>query len=148
MVNFLRGTPTRTIAMSQGGDHFGGVEGNTDVRLSRKAMNSFVCDVERPILFTGRINEDVNTYVGKGRLGDLFFTYMPLQLNQLASQSNEGGMTGLYLDSGTYLKSFYSIIAAPSCVTIRRMGRMDQRLHHHIDWRSAVPVIVSEEHRK
>lgn len=147
LVRFLEDTPARTVCLSQGGDHFGGAAGDIDIRLSRKAMNSFVCDVDRPIRFSGRINEDVNTYVGRGRVGDLFFTYMPLQLDQLPSQSNRGGMTDLYLDAGTYIKSFYSVMAAPSCVTIRRMGRIDQRLHHHVNWNAAVPKIINERHR-
>jgi hypothetical protein len=148
MVRFMEATPTQTIAMSQGGDHFGGAQGDIDVKLKRKAMNTFVCDVERPIRFMGRINEDVNTYVGRGRLGELFFTYMPLQMNQKTTQSNSGGMTELYLDSGTYVKSFYTVMTAPSCVTIKPMGNTDMRLHHRISWRNAVPMIVAEKHRK
>lgn len=42
--------------------------------------------------------------------GDLFFTYVPCSLNQKQTQSNKGGMSDLYLDSGTYVKSFYSVI--------------------------------------
>lgn len=149
MVRFLEATPAKTITMSQGGDHFGGGAGsNVHIRLRRKAMNTFVCDLERPFRFAGRINEDVNTYVGRGRLGDLFFTYMPLQMNQKQTQSNAGGMTDLYLESGTYVKSFYTVMAAPSCITIRPMGRTQKRLHHKIDWTRAVPKIIDERHRK
>jgi hypothetical protein len=119
-----------------------------NARLRRKAMNSFVCDAERPFTFNGRINEDVNTYVTLGGLGVLLFTYTQLQLNQLQSQSNEGGMTGLYLDSGTYVKSMFTVIAAPSCVTIRMMGRTSRRLHHRVSWRHAVPKILAETHRQ
>ena len=69
---------------------------------------------------------------------------LPVQLNQMASQSNSGGMTELYLDSGTYVKSFYTIMVAPSCVTIAPMGVKNRRLHHRIDWGKAVPMIISE----
>lgn len=150
MVAFIEDTPAHTLCMSQGGDHMGGAGSKNaqQARLRRKAMNSFVCDVERPFTFSGRINEDVNTYVGLGALGYLLFTYTPLQLNQLQSQSNEGGMTGLYLDSGTYVKSFFTLLVAPSCVTIRMMGRTSQRLHHHVSWRHAVPKILHERHRR
>lgn len=145
MIEFLETTPSSTICMSQGGDHFGGVFGKIDIRLRRKAMNSFICDTTRPFLFRGRVNEDVNTYVSLGNVGKIFWTYMPVQLNQLQTQSNTGGMTDLYLDSGTYLKSFYTVMAAPSCTKIRTMGRTDRRLHHSINWRHAVPLIISEK---
>ena len=134
--------PVKTIALSQGGDHMGGNPRKN--RFKRKAMNSFVCDTQKPFLFRGRINEDVNTYVSLGRSGDLFFTDMQLQLNQLETQTNAGGMTDVYLDSGTYVKSFYTVMAAPSCTSINLMGRFNKRLHHKIDWRKAVPLIIPE----
>ncbi len=149
MIRFIAGTPAVTIAMSQGGDHIGG-EGNANAatRLIRKAMNSFVCDAERPFRFVGRLNDDVNTYVTHGALGVLMFTHTDLQLDQLPTQSNPGGLTDLYADSGTYVKSFYTVIAAPSCVTVRTMGRHNLRWHHAVNWRHAVPKILHERHRK
>lgn len=150
MVEFVATTPAATLCMSQGGDHMGGGAAGIarPVWLWRKAMNSFVCDVEKPFEFSGRINEDVNTYVGLGAVGRLFFTYTPLQLNQLQSQQNDGGMTATYIDAGTYVKSMFTVIANPSAVTVRTMGRNSRRLHHHIDWGAAVPKIIRQEHQK
>jgi hypothetical protein len=42
------------------------------------------------------------------------------------------------------VKSFYTVMAAPSCTTIGLFGRIHQRLHHKIDWRKAVPLIIPE----
>ena len=142
LVRLVETTPIKTVALSQGGDHVGGKPSRR--RFKRKAMNSFVCDTAKPILFRGRINEDVNTYVSLGRTGDLFFTDMQLQLVQLVTQGNAGGMTEVYLDSGTYVKSFYTVMAAPSCTSINLMGRFNKRLHHKINWRKAVPLIIPE----
>lgn len=150
MVAFLAETPAHAVCMSQGGDHLGGWGNRHAARptLRRKAMNSFVLDVERPFEFPGRINEDVNAYVGHGARGLLFFTYSRLQLNQVATQTNEGGMTGLYRDGGTYIKSMFTVVANPSSVRVRTMGRTARRLHHHVSWRHAVPKIVRESLRK
>ena len=154
MVRFIETTPVKTIALSQGGDH-GSLKiiGNNShsgfsQRFTRKAMNSFVCDTAKPFLFRGRINEDVNTYVFLGRSGNLFFTDKQLMLNQLPTQENAGGMTEVYLDSGTYIKSFYTVMVAPSCTTIYLMGRSKKRLHHKINWRKAVPLIIPQQFRK
>ena len=146
LVRLIETTPLKAVAMSQGGDHMGGEPPAT--RFRRKAMNSFVCDTAKPFLFRGRINEDVNTYVALGNLGHLFFTDMELQLEQLLTQSNTGGMSETYLEAGTYVKSFYSVITAPSCVRIRLLGSINKRLHHSINWNRAVPRIVSEEFKK
>jgi hypothetical protein len=149
-VDFLKQTPTTTIAFSQGGDHIGG-DGVKDLRLRRKAMNSFFCAVDRPFKFFGRINEDTTAYTFKGREGDLYFTVMQVQLNQRQTQSNPGGLTEIYLDSGTYVKSFYSVLYAPSCVKVgilRDPRGNAARFHHDIDWGRCVPKIVSEVIKK
>ena len=107
-------------------------------------MNSFFCDVEKPFMFRGRLNDDVNTYVSLGNIGRLFFTDMELQLEQDQTQENAGGMSEAYRDSGTYVKSFYTVMAAPSCTTINLMGRFNKRLHHKINWDKAVPKILRQ----
>lgn len=122
-----------SIAFSQGGDFIGGEnligdKGNPNtiiIRLLRKCMNSFFCSVDRQFKFIGRINEDVNTYVRSASTGLLFLTMNQISLTQVQSQQSSGGMTELYLDSGTYLKSFYTVMYHPSSFgdRIRDAGR-------------------------
>jgi len=118
------------------------------IKIKRKAMNTLLCKTEKKVDFIGRINEDVNTYVRFGGLGDLFFTTSVACIAQKQTQSNEGGMTDVYLDKGTYVKSFYTIMYNPSSVKISKMGRTNMRLHHKISWRHTVPKIISEKYKK
>jgi hypothetical protein len=145
-IEYLETSPIMTIAFAQGGDHIGGFDG--DIMVKRKAMNSFICSIEKPFRFIGRINEDVNTYVRLGSLGYIFLTVMSLQLDQKDTQSNAGGMTDVYCDNGTYVKSFYSVITNPSCVKVKPMGVSNKRLHHSINWNNAVPCIISGKYKK
>jgi hypothetical protein len=152
-LDFFIASGATSLAMAQGGDFIGG-EGSKVAtcylrnELSRKAMNSFFCSVNRPFKFVGRINEDVNTYVEMGLRGHLFITLAPLRIQQKPTQSNAGGLTDIYLDLGTYVKSFYSVMYAPSCVTVGEMGVFDRRLHHKIKWKNAVPMVIDECHKK
>jgi hypothetical protein len=148
MIDLLEDTGSTCVAMSQGGDHFGGVQGNVTKPILRKAMNTLMLKTSNPIEFIGRINNDVNTYVVHGSRGHLFLTTTVLHANQIATQQNAGGMTESHKTGGTYLKSMYSVIMAPSCVTVRVMGSAHQRLHHHISWENAVPKIISGRHKK
>lgn len=107
-------------------------------------MNSFFCRTDKPFKFLGRINEDVNTYTTLGSRGELFLTVTPLDLVQIPTQSNAGGMSDVYLDLGTYVKSFYSIITSPSCVKIDVMGTSHKRIHHKIEWENCCPKIISD----
>lgn len=154
LTNYLAATPFASIAISQGGDHIGGGESKKSIATKRKAMNSFVCDTEKPFKFVGRINEDVNTYTCEQRKGLAFLTIMGAQLNQKTTQSNAGGMTDLYLDSGTYVKTFYSVMYAPSCVKVSDLSDPKNghaghaRIHHKISWNNAAPLILSEKNKK
>lgn len=149
MIQFLEESGARTVAMAQGGDLMSGIK---DVRwkrqLLRKAMNSFICKVDDPINFVGRINEDVNTYVTGGMRGELFFTTVKVMLHQEPTQKAKGGMSGNYLDSGTYVKTFYSVMYAPSCVKVASMGVANQRCHHHVDWNACCPKIINKKWKK
>ena len=149
MLGFLDCTGACTVAFAQGGDLIGGKDGSKFKQgLLRKAMNSFFCRTDRPFTFVGRINEDVNTYTTLGSRGHLFLTVTSMDLVQINTQHSSGGMTDAYLSLGTYNKSFYTIMAMPSCVRISTMGNQYYRIHHKIDWNSCVPKILNERFRK
>jgi len=138
------------VAYAQQGDFIGG-EGSglsQAIKTKRKVMNSFFCITDRPFRFLSRLNEDVNTYVSMGARGHIFLTLNQLSLNQKQTQTNAGGMSDAYLDGGTYVKSFYTVMYAPSCTKIMPMGPVNPRLHHKINWRLAVPKILEEKWRK
>lgn len=147
--DFMDNTPTYSICFAQGGDFIGGKD-NKGLKdgLKRKAMNSFFCKTDRYFQFVGKINEDVNTYVLEGSRGKLFFTYTDFMLTQKQTQKTKGGMSDLYLDVGTYVKSFYSIIYCPSSVSIALMGDKHKRVHHKVSWDNAVPKILNQKYKR
>lgn len=149
-LDYYKEIPALTIAMAQGGDFLGGKKGRfkESVHLLRKCMNTFFCDTQRPFKFVGRINEDVNTYTSLGSRGELFLTIPNVKIAQQTTQKNKGGMTELYLDSGTYIKSFYTIMYQPSSVKISMMGEKNRRIHHHINWNTTTPCILEEKYKK
>ena len=149
LLAFYKKIPAKSIAIAQGGDFIGGNQ-NANAKnptLKRKAMNTFICSTERPFKFVGRINEDVNTYTHKASVGDLFFTIPFASIVQQTTQSNSGGMTDIYMDQGTYVKSFYSVIFHPSSVKVGTMGDTKKRLHHKVNWNNTAPKIINEEYR-
>lgn len=154
VLEYYRNAPITSIAFAQNGDIFGGKKSGNLTRawMKRKAMNTFFCSPDRPFMFNGRINEDVNTYVSEGNRGRLFFTFFNASIIQTTTQASAGGMTELYLAVGTYIKSFYTVMYSPSCVRVYMMGGFNEtankRLHHKITWADAVPCIVGEHHRK
>ncbi len=150
ILDFYKKTNFASISIAQGGDFIGGKNNNMAKKptIYRKCMNSFLCSTDREFKFVGRINEDVNTYTNKASKGLLMGTIPLVSLTQKTTQKNKGGMSDLYLDNGTYVKSFYTVIFSPSCTTIKPMGDKHMRLHHSIKWNSAVPKIISQDNKK
>lgn len=151
--DFLDDSGALAVAPAQGGDFVGGATGNTwKERVRRKCMNLFFCRTDNPIHFIGRINEDVTTYTYYTQQGKLFFTLADWQLNQKRTQAQSGGMTDTYLDGGTYLKSFYSVMWSPSCVKIAPMGggsgTQHYRIHHEVNWSKCAPKILNQKWKK
>jgi hypothetical protein len=150
MIAFLDASGATSVALSQGGDFLGSATDSQALRnpLMRKCMNSWLFRTNNPITFIGRMNDDVNTYVVYGARGQLFFTISLVMLDAQPTQQTAGGMTDIYLNVGTYAKSMYTVMMAPSCTRVRRMGRTDMRLHHSIRWDHAVPKIISGKYQK
>jgi len=150
ILKYYKSIPAKTIALSQNGDWIGGQHSGwaKELKLKRKCMNSFFCSTERPFKFMGRINEDVNAYTLLGSTGDLFLTIPNVSLKQTDTQSNDGGLTDIYLDQGTYVKSFYSVMFCPSSVKVGMLNTERSRLHHRVSWNNAIPVILNEKYKK
>lgn len=151
MTKFYIASGVASIAISQGGDFIGGEDSPNaqTIRTKRKCMNSFLCSVDRRFTFLGRLNEDVNTYVRPASTGLLFLTTNQVSLEQIQTQANAGGMTEAYLESGTYVKSFYSVMFHPSGVKVKALvDRGNSRIHHAVLWKHTTPMILRESHRK
>lgn len=148
-LDFLKTTNSKTVCMAQKGELIGGA-GNIMIKkgYKRKAMNTFFCDVDNEINFKGRMNDDVTAYVVGGNKGELYFTISACTINQLQTQSIEGGTTDLYKEFGTYTKTFYSFMQAPAQIEFSTMGMKNRRIHHRIKWENTTPKIISEKYKK
>lgn len=145
--DFLKISNIDTVCFAQDGDYIGGFSNSKisgGYKPYRKMMNLYFFNVDKPLEFKGTINEDLTSSVTEGVLGKKILTCMITSLLQKETQSNAGGLTEIYLELGTYVKSFYSVMAAPSCVKVALMGDKQMRLHHAVTWKNAVPKIIRE----
>ena len=148
-IEFLEKSGAVTVALAQSGDFIGGMGSNVwKKQLSRKAMNSFFCKTDRPFQFLGRINEDVNAYTLLSSRGMLFFTVAKATLNQTTTQTNGKGLTDVYLKYGTYVKSFYTVMAMPSAARVQMLNTTHKRMYHKILWDRCTPMILNERYKK
>lgn len=148
-LEFYKSINCLSLAFAQDGDFIGGERSSVFTKkLSRKCMNSFICSTERQFAFIGAMNDDVNTYTTLGSRGKLFFTTMNVRLHQKETQQQGGGITDVYKKYGTYCKSFTTVINMPSSVVVGTLNTSNKRLHHKINWKNTVPVIINEQYKK
>lgn len=148
-LKFLDRSGALCVAMAQAGDLLGGASGDAKkMPIKRKVMNTLFCRVDRQFTFIGRMNDDVNTYLSLGKVGKLFFHLTKVAVVQDETQKTDSGNTTAYLEFGTYVKSFYSVMTNPSACKVKMMRSNHARLHHKINWNNAVPKIISGDFKK
>jgi hypothetical protein len=150
LLSYYKNINAASICIAQGGDFIGGLDNGKELyRFSkRKAMNTWFCSTKRHFKFISRLNEDVNTYLTLGSTGVLFLTVPFCSITQKQTQGTKGGMTEAYIDGGTYVKSFYSVMYCPSFVKAKLMNSSNRRIHHSMTWNNAVPCIIDSKFKK
>jgi hypothetical protein len=148
MIEWLESSGAKTIAFAQAGDFIGGVNGSYKKKVMRKAMNTFFFKTDNRMWFTGRQNEDVTAYTTLGNRGELIMTITDIAIVQLPTQKNKGGCSDVYLDGGTYVKSFYSVMSSPNCVKVDVLNTEHSRIHHKVDWERCAAKILNEKYKK
>lgn len=128
------------LAFSQTGDNVGQRFVDHPVFL-RKAMNAFFLMPSRCFDWLGIWNDDVCTVLHHTMHGKLFFTVPFVVLKQRKTQHSPGGLTRLYRDYGTYTKSFFPVMLAPSAAHVRHVPSVG-RVHHKINWNAVAPRVV------
>lgn len=137
-------TPLHCVCLAQNGDLIGGL---SDHPYKRKAMNTYFMNVERAYPFMGTLNEDTNAYTANQQNGMACLTLMDDVVDQVQTQKNAGGLTDLYLDVGTYVKSFYSVMVNPASNKISVLADAKSphpRIHHECTQNKYAPCFVRE----
>lgn len=148
-IKFLKTSNAKCYAFAQAGDLIGGANNQRfHNRVMRKIMNTYFFDVDKPVEFMGTIDEDMVASLRCGLSGELILTSVDMTIVQKKTQSNKGGLTDVYLDFGTYTKSFYAVMMNPSVAKIAMMGDKHMRIHHRINYGGVAPMIISGRWKK
>lgn len=149
MLDYMDTTPFTSLSFGLAIYYVGGLSNSTwKKQMIPKTMTAFIMRASDKHYFHMRMNDDITTSALANMRGKMFYTYLPVRVDTVQTQSQEGGMTDIYRDNGTYRKSFYTVMAAPSCTKISQMGLHDMRVHHEIVWNNCAPKILDETYRK
>ena len=148
-IDYLSETDACCITVGVGGDYIGGADNSRYYKgLLRKGMNTFFLKDDKRFYFTMRMNDDVTTNCVNTMRGMVYLCCLYCMIEMEETQKGSGGMTEIYLDAGTYMKSFYTVMCEPSCCDIRLMKTSHPRPHHNINWEHCAPKIIEEKYKK
>ena len=149
-LEFLECSPhIEAVAFAEPGDFVGGIGSNLNKKkYLRKCMGSWMMRTDSEIRFMGLMNDDVLCYSVYGMRGKVFITFPFMMIDTVPTQSVKGGMTEFYLGAGTYMKTFYSMLATPSFVKVGMYGDRHYRIHHNFKHDNAWPKIISGVYKK
>ena len=147
-VDYMDSAPITALSFGHPAYYVGGSLKNFSKGMIPKTMTTFMMRADDLQYFHMRMNDDITTSAINGMRGKLYYTYLPLCINTELTQKAGGGMTEAYKDSGTYRKSFYSVMCMPSCTKIFHIGEVEERIHHTITWNNCTPKLLSERWKK
>lgn len=149
MLDYMDSAPFTALSFGLAIYYVGGLSNSTwKKQMIPKTMTTFIMRKDEKHYFHMRMNDDITTSALANMRGQMFYSYLPVRVDTVKTQSQAGGMTDIYRDNGTYRKSFYTVMAAPSCTKISQMGLHDMRVHHEIVWNNCAPKILDESLRK
>lgn len=129
-------------------DYTGGINSKVMKGFCRKSMNTFFLRADRKFYFVARMNDDVTTNLVNNKIGKKIITVLYAMVSMPATQRMKGGMTDVYTDEGTYMKSFYSVMFEPSACKVDATMKKVKRVHHSITWNNISPKILNERYKK
>lgn len=149
-LEFLECSPhIEAVAFAEPGDFVGGIGSNLNKKkYLRKCMGSWMMRTDSEVRFQGLMNDDCNLYYLNGHKGRVFLTFPFMMIDTPPTQAVKGGMTELYNSTGTYTKTFYSVMLCPSFVKVSMYGDRHYRIHHQTKWDNATPKIISGVYKK
>ena len=149
MLDYMDSVPFTSLSFGLPAYYMGGLNNNAwKKRMIPKTMTTFIMRADDKQYFHMRMNDDITTSALNNMRGKMYYSYLPCMVELDPTQVQKGGMTEIYQDNGTYRKSFYTVMALPSCTKISSMGVNDFRVHHEINWNCCVPKIINEKWRK
>lgn len=147
-VDYMDSTPITALSFGHPAYYPGGSIKHFMRGMIPKTMTTFMMRADDIQYFHMRMNDDITTSALNGMRGKMYFTYLPLMINTELTQKAGGGMTEAYKDTGTYRKSFYTVMSMPSCAKIYHIGVVEDRLHHEIVWNNCTPKLLSARWKK
>ena len=148
MCQFMDDTPTTALSFGLAMYYVGGPASRQwKQQMLHKTMTTFLMRADHIEYFHMRMNDDITTSALNVSRGMIYYTYMPLMVEVDGTQEQKGGMTDIYVDNGTYRKSFYTVMALPSCSYVATMGLSYERIHHEVRWANCAPKVLSEGYR-
>lgn len=137
------------MSLAQNGETVAGTEEfYKKTKFKLKAMNFWFCNIDKPVEYSGIMNDDVNAGILLNKYGNFSIQYGGIIIQQ--AQQSSGGMKDIYAQtSAMYQKAMFSLMLAPSFTKLNYLkcfsgGVENRRIYHNIQRKFAYPYVVEQ----
>ena len=148
--NYLEDAKIAMLGCGNETSYFGGIK-CFESDCQRRCFNIFFRNVSIDFSWISAMNEDYISSIQNGKIGKIIFELKIIKLiAEVANKNNHGniigGMAEYYKKTTDYERSFYAVIANPSCsyVTLSQKNKMIITSK----WNNAIPKIISDKYKK
>lgn len=133
------------FSFSQAGLYIGGANETYLKGSHRNISQAMLLNTDNPIKFRGLFSEDLHASLDAGIQGKTAIATTMVQIHSPTRGTNKGGLFDLYKDGGTYVRTFFTILAYPNVAKITiKNGEFKPTFNHS----AFVPLILSERWKK
>lgn len=130
--------------------YFGGIK-CFESDCQRRCFNMFFRNTSINFSWTSAMNEDYISSICNGKAGKIIFELKTIKLvAEVANKNNHtniiGGMSEYYKKTTDYERSFYAVLANPSCYSVA--FSLKNKMIIKSQWNNAIPKIISDKYKK
>jgi hypothetical protein len=107
--------------------------------FSKRIFNAHNLNNLNFVEWEGRLNDDLINAIKVYKFGQSEFSFKFLNTKPFETQKVKGGLTDIYKDYGTVLKTMYAILYEPK---VTKLVIKFGRYHHETDWKLITPKIL------
>lgn len=144
-VQLLEDTPIEVLAMGNGMNYIGGLNGAFQKRMGTWLYSTFFIKLDSEIEFRGLHNEDYILTSHYAKRGHLLYNIYDVQTNDFQRGTNEGGLFDIYQATSSYQLAFYAILESPDSTLIRTDSLGQSHISQYQKYR--IPRLLNEKWR-
>ena len=144
MLKLLNNKQIYCLGFGNAGSYIGGLNGKYKKKMDIGSYNVYFLK-NGDMRFRGTSDEDATFYVDNVKIGNMCYLVLDVGYDSYERGSNKGGLSEMYKELGTYVRSFYAVIANPA---VFKLYLRKNKFEIKKSFNSIAPKLLNERWKK